>query len=396
MGQLSVNHPSARKYWSSVLSLSSFQNSEFYKMGLLKAKGEGDESAVIVKMDELVAGKKDGKRSGYEIDYDLEGPLFIKPTAGDNPIKGKEAKLSLFTDKIQINQDRVSIIDDGKFADGLVPYEFRERAKNRLSNEQWPLYFDERVIAKLAGALGDGTWQTIDNTKPTASARDIDGSVSSDGNDLRAPSSNRVVYGNNKASQSLITTSDLLSLDVIDQAILAGVRPAANLTNRRIVPPVMIGGRRAYVMLVDYVVLQAMNANTSGRFYDIERAKVQGGMKDSQLLDFTAYVYKSPMGVDVYLIAHPNLVKFSAATTGGQKVVRNLLLGQSALRVAYGREAKDIPQFSWHEETDDRGNQLVVTTGTTIGFQKCAYTTSELGTTREDWGVIAVDTYGNW
>jgi N4-gp56 family major capsid protein len=392
---LSVNHPSARKFWSANLSKSTNQFSFFYQSGLMKkASDPAASGAVIIQMDELTTTNSQGKASGYEVDYDMEGPLYIIPTAGDNPVKGKERRLSLFSDKLQINQDRVSVIDDGKFADGLVPYEFRERVKDRLSTQQWPQYYDERFLAKLSGALGQGNYLTIDTTKSTSSARDIDGSVASDGNDLRAPSSGRIVYGNGRAGQSTITAADTLSLDIIDAAILKAVQPASNTTLNRLMPPLIIGGRKTYVLLADYVTLQAMNANTSGRFYDIEKAKAQGGMKDSQLLDFISYVYKSPMGVDVAVVAHPNMVRFSAAVTGGQKVVRNLLLGQGAARIAYGRASKELPMYSWQEETDDRGNQLVVTSGTTVGIQKCAFNTTETGTSREDWAVIAVDTYG--
>lgn len=393
---LSVNHPSARKFWSMNLSRSVNQLGFFHESGLLKPKGEGDEGAAIIKMDQLMTAQGQGKKSGYEIDYDLEGPMLIIPTSGDNPVKGKEKKLSLFSDKIQINQDRVSVIDDGKFADGLVPYEFRDRVKNRLATQQWPTYFDERVIIKASGSVGDGTWQTVDSNQPVSSARDKDGSPASDGNDLRTPTSGRIIYGNGKANQAAMTTSDGLTLDVVDLALMQAVRPEKNSTLNRLMPPLIINGRQTFVLLCDYVTLQAMNAATSGRFYDIERAKLQGGMKDSQLLQFASFVYKSPFGIDVIFVPHPKLVKFSSATTGSVQVVRNLLLGHSAVRVAYGRDSNDLPQYSWHEETDDRGNQLVVTSGTTVGIQKCAFNTTETGTTREDWAVICIDTYGVW
>lgn len=407
MCPLSVNHPSARKFWAMDLSKSIAQDTFFYKAGLVKkASDPNNKAAVIIQMDELNTPKMGGKASGYEIDYDLEGPLSIIPTSGDNPVKGKEKKLKLYSDKIQINQDRVSVIDDGQFADGLVPYEFRERAKERLATQQWPTYYDERFIIKMSGSVGSGSWLTIDPVLPSSSARNIDGSVASDGNDLRAPSVGRAMFGATRYDGSVVTSvavgqaamsaSDVLSLDVVDQAILAAARPASNSSNYRLMPPLIIGGRKAYILLCDYVTLQYMNANTSGRFYDLERARVQGGMKDSALLDFASYVYRSPMGYDVYFVAHPNLVKFSATATGSVKVVRNLLLGHSAARIATGREAKELPQYSWHEETDDRGNQLVITSGTTVGIQKCAFNTTETGTTTEDWAVMAIDTYGDW
>ncbi len=39
---------------------------------------------------------------------------------------------------------------------------------------------------------------------------------------------------------------------------------------------------------------------------------------------------------------------------------------------------------------------MVVTSGTTVGIQKCAFNTTETGTSREDWAVIPIDTYAVW
>lgn len=396
---MTINHPAARKVWSNLLGKSVFQASFLLSSPLVKKAKAGEtipSDAVIVMMDELMDGKGQNKGSGYSIHYDLDGPLFGIPTAGDNVINGA-TKLSLYGDDIQINQNRFPVQNDGKFADGLVPYDFRDRARERLTTEFWKHYWDERLIIKASGSLGANTWVTVDSTKPTSSARNINGSVASDGNDLRAPSTGRIIYGNSRASQAAITTGDGLSLDVIDQAVLQAIRPASNSTLKRLVPTLTIDGRPALVLVADYVALQAMNANTSGRFYDLQRAGVQGGtMKANNVADWARYLYMSPMGVDVYIVPHPNLVKFTAAQTGGQKVVRNLLFGKGAMRVALGRESKEVGAFSWHEREVDEGNQLRITTGVVEGIQKSAFSTTETGSSREDWSTIAVDCFANW
>ena len=402
MGQETINSLSARQFWSQFLSKSYTQNSFFYSSGLVKKGGEGSQGAAIIEMNELITPKGGGKASGYQITYDLEGPALQFPTAGDNPIKGKEGKLSLYSDTIQINQDRMAVIDDGKFADGLVPYEYRARARERFSSQMWPIYFDERIIAKASGVLGDGTWLTIDTTQPVTNARNRNGSAASDGNNLRAPTTtanaSRIIFGNGKSNQAGLATTDKLSLDIIDAAILQAMRTDLNTAYNRLMPTLKLNGKDAFVFMADYTAITDLNQNSADRFYDLERAKIQGGKEMSALLNFTRYVYNSPMGVDVYIVPHPRMVKFSATTTGSVKACRNLLLGHSALRVAYGRESKDLPSFSWHEETDDRGNQLVITTGVTCGIQKCAFNTdsTDSGTTLQDWAVIAVDTYSNW
>lgn len=395
---MTVTHPSTRKVWSNLLQKSVAQASFLMGSPLIK-KVKANETipgdAVIVMQDELMAGVGQNKGSGYIINFDLEGPLFGYPTAGDNVISGS-TKLSLFTDQIQINQDRFSVQNDGKFADGLVPYDFLDRARERLTNEFWKHYWDERLIIKASGSLGSNTWYTVDATKATSSARNVNGSVASDGNDLRSPTSTRIIYGNGRAGQSTITTGDKLSLDIIDQAILQAIRPSANSTLKRVVPTLTLNGRPSFVLLADYVQLQGMNASTSERFYDLQRAQIQGGGNAKAFSDWATYFYRSPMGVDVYIVAHPNLVKFSAALSGGQKLCRALLLGQGALRVALGRESKEVGAYSWHDRPVDEGNQTRVTTGVVAGIQKPAYNTTETNSTREDYAVVAIDTYANW
>ena len=393
---MTVSHPSARKVWSNLLSKSVFQASFFLDSPMIKRVKANDaipSDAVIVMMDELMGGKGLNKGSGYSINYDLDGPLLGIPTAGDNVIQGFN-KLSLFSDQIQINQDRFPVQNDGKFADGLVPYDFLDRVRERAANEFWKHYFDERFITKSAGTLGANSWFTIDSTKATASARNVNGSVASDGNDLRAPGATRIVYGNAKGSAAAMTSADGLSLDLIDLAVLQSVRPSKNSTNKRLVAPLAIRTKPAFVFIADYLALQQMNAATSGRFYDLQRAAIQGGnAKITDIGDWASYRYASPVGVDVYIVAHPNMPKFTTYGAGALNAVRCLLMGKGFLRVAMGRQSKDVNSFDWHEREGDEGNQIIVTTGIVVGIQKAAYNTTETGTTREDYAGVALDVY---
>lgn len=395
---MTVSHPSARKVWANILEKSIYQASFFLDSPLVKRVNAGDSippDCVIAMQDELMNGKGPTKGAGYIINYDLDGPLFGIPTSGDNVIQGYN-RLSLFSDQIQINQDRFPVQNEGKFADGLVPYGFLERVRERATNDFWRHYYDERFVAKISGSLGVNTWVTIDPTKATSSARNVNGSVASDGNDLRAYAASRILYGNSKGSAAAMTTSDGLSLDIIDQAIMQAIRPASNSTLKRLVPTLTIAGRPAFVLLADYVTLQSMNANTSQRFYDLQRAGVQGGGSKKDICDWARYLYQSPMGVDVYIVPHPNLVKFNTYGGASLKAVRCILLGKGAVRLAMGRDSKDVGSFSWHEREADEGNQIIVTTGVVTGIQRTAYNTTETGTVREDYAALAVDVYANW
>jgi hypothetical protein len=141
-----------------------------------------------------------------------------------------------------------------------------------------------------------------------------------------------------------------------------------------------------------------MRANTSGRFYDEQRAAVQGGtLQTKDMGNWASYVYRSPVGVDVYIVAHPAMPGFTTYGSGSNlNATRCVAIGKGGICVAPGRESKDVGSFSWHERAVDEGNQTRVTTGVVTGLQKPAYNTTETGTTREDYAIVAIDTYCNY
>jgi hypothetical protein len=396
---LNTSHPAARRYFSALLEKSAFQSSYLLDSPLVKRIKPGESipsDAVIVMEDAFLGDSGNGgnKGSGYRIDYSLDGPVYGIPTAGDNTISGAK-KLALFNDTIEINQNRFPLESDGEFAEGLVPWDFLMRVRQKLTDDYFPHYWDERLLCKASGSLGSNSWVTLDPTAATSSARDVDGSPASDGNDLRAPSSNRVIYGNGRANQAAITTSDYCTLDILDRAVKLAVRPSANVTLKRTVPHLLIRKRPSFVWVIDITQAADLASKTNERFYDLQRAQIQGGNgKGNEIANWSTYFY-STLGYDVYIVVHPNLVKFSAAATGGQKVCRSLLFGRGAMRVALGRKTKSIGAFSWYQRELDEGNKTRVTAGVTEGIQKCAYSTTETGNTREDYAVIAIDTYAD-
>lgn len=394
---MTTTHPAARKVWSNLLERSTFQGSFFLDSPMIKrakAKDAIPADCVIVLMTDLIKGDSGATGGvGWIVNHDLEGPLFGIPFAGDNVITGFN-RLAVFTDQIQINQDRFAVQNEGKFADGLVPYDFLDRVRERAANEFWKFYFDERILIKMCGSVGVNAWVTIDPTQPTASARNVNGSAASDGNDLRSPSSARIIFGAGRASAATVTTADGLSLDLVDLAILQAVRPAKSSTLKRIVPTLTINSKDSLVLVADFRAVQFMAANTSGRQYDLARAAVQGGASPATINNWAAYTYLSPMGVTVYIVSHPNMPTFTTYGAGTNlNAARCVLLGRGAMRLAPGRDSKDVGSFSWHEREGDEGNQIVVTTGWTGGVQKSAYNTTETGTTREDYAMVTLDVY---
>ena len=70
------------------------------------------------------------------------------------------------------------------------------------------------------------------------------------------------------------------------------------------------------------------------------------------------------------------------------KAARALFLGRQAGVVAFGSPGTGL-RFDWNEESEDRGNQVVITTSSIFGVKKSSFT---IGGTSRDFGLIAVDT----
>jgi N4-gp56 family major capsid protein len=91
---------------------------------------------------------------------------------------------------------------------------------------------------------------------------------------------------------------------------------------------------------------------------------------------------------DVILHKHRGVIRFNDYGAGGNvNACRNLFMGRQAAVMAFGSPGTGL-RFDWHEETQDRGNQAVIDTGTIVGVKKAAFSID--GTSR-DFGVIAMD-----
>lgn len=394
---MDINHPSKRVLYANELSLVAWQKSFFFQAGLVKREGEtGWKDAPIIMMNRVEPYGSDGRPVGYLKYFDIMDFPYGYTTPGDQNIKGDEKRRKRFQDSIQINQERYSFESDGHFAETLVPGDFREQVLAHLEGDYWPLWFHEHGLCKLSGSLGSNSWRTIDSTQSTSSARDVKGSVASDGNDLRAPSTGRIIYGTGVANQAALTSAMGMSFDIIDRAVEQAYIPSKNTTNFRTVRPFREAAQDYYIMIADAQALAPLVQNVSARAYDLTKAMVQAGLPMAKVGKLDGFIYRSAFGPLVKIVPIQENVKFSDAATGSVQAARSQLLGADALRCFTSKASKDLPDFTWHEETDNRGNTVVVTTGLDVGFQKTAFLTTELGATRQDNGVVCIDTYCAW
>lgn len=393
-----LNSAQAVLRWSKDLQRAEGKNSWFRQSGYV---GKDPLKNVIIEMDDLEKG------DGARVRYSLRSAMRGSAVAGDNTLEGNEGSLDFLGDDIFLSQIRNGLKSRGKLSEQFVPYDLRAEIRDAQA-DYWGVFTDEEIIAKLSGAMGVGVWETLD---PTQSGYNVNGAPDFDGNALRAPSSNRIVIANGTNSTSgvvngtanAVTINDRFTLDLLDVAIMRATRLDANTATRRKVQPLRIGGQKILVCLMDTSQARDLKANMGSRWYDIEKARLIGGFKDSGLIQQSLGVYQGP-GISVALFAHEGMVKFNNFGVGANVLgARALLMGQSAGRMVYGRESAGTKErFFWHEEMDDRGNQLVVDSGMVVGFQKTSYeitpgqTSGALSASREDFGVIALDTAANW
>ena len=105
--------------------------------------------------------------------------------------------------------------------------------------------------------------------------------------------------------------------------------------------------------------------------------------------DAKSPIYRNALGeyAGIVLHKHRNVIRFDSTTgcSSGVTAARNLLLGAQAGVIAWGGNGGP-GRYSWNEETDDRGNALVITAGTIYGVSKITFNS-------KDFGVLAIDTY---
>lgn len=365
-----VNDPLAVARWRKELAKVAPKDSFFFQNGFVSSGNDN----IIKVLEDLKS------QAGYKITFGLRGNLQGGTVKGDSTLEGNEHDLKFFDDSLQINQERIALKTKGKADAQNVPYDLRAEMRDAHSI-WWGEHFDEVMIAKLSGSVGINTFETMDNPS-------VD--IAWDNNSLRANSTAavgaRMMFSGSATSKGTLSTSDTFSLTDIDRLLLKATRIDATTTRRKL-QPLRIGGQNMYVILIDKVLEHQLRTDTQGRFYDLEKAKIQGGFKDSALIQTSLGVYRN-----VIIHSHEGMIKFNDYGAGSVTAVRSLFMGAMAGAMAMGSD-NGANKFSWHEKMFDYDNKLGVATGCIWGFQKTSYATTQGGATREDYGVIALDSW---
>lgn len=326
------------------------------KQYFTKFMGTG-EGAVIVVLRDLE------KQAGEKITVDLFMKMTGDGVEGDNPIEGTTAEeaLTTFSDALFIDQRRKGTKSKGKMSEQRVLYNMRTKGRDALS-KWFAEDYDAQIMMYLAGARG------VDTTMHVPL-----GWTGRASNTLTAPDSTHLMYGGNATAKTDLDSADIMDLAVIDRLVakLETVDPA--------MLPISVDGEDKYVFLMHpWQAYDLRKSVSSNDWMDIQ--KRQG--KDS-------LIFKNALGEHngIVLHKHRNVIRFDDYGAGADQTAgRALLLASQAGMIAWGGSVKGTDRYSWNEETDDRGNALVITVGAIYGVKKSRFNS-------KDYGVLAVDTY---
>jgi N4-gp56 family major capsid protein len=151
------------------------------------------------------------------------------------------------------------------------------------------------------------------------------------------------------------------------------------------IQPVMIDGEEHFVLVMhpwcEYDVRTGVG---TGGWLDIQKALATSEGRNSPIC-------KGGLGLhnNIILHKHKGVIRFGDYGAGSNvAAARNLLMGRQAGVVAFGSPGTGL-RFDWNEELEDRGNQVVITTGSIFGVKKSRFTVEGVG---YDFGVMALDT----
>lgn len=356
---IGVGDPSAVKRFSSLIFVD--QAREGYWSNRFMRKG----ADAMVPVQILTELEND---AGDTIAFDLFAQARGKPVFGDDRLEGKEESLKKYSDSVAIDQIRYGNSAGGRMTRKRVLHDLRMIAR-KVQGDWWARFNDEALFCYVAGARGVND-DFIMDTDWTGYA----------GNTFQAPDANHLMYGGDATSKASLTADDTLTIGAIERIKLKAITMGGGTTGIPKVRPITIEGNSHYVFLMHSNDAYQLRINSStGQWLDLQKAAAAAEGRNNP-------IFKGGLGMvnDVILHEHNAVVRFNDYGAGTNlPASRCTLLGCQALVMAYGSPGSGL-RYDWHEETDDRGNEIVIDTSVINGIKKTRFN-------GQDYGVISMD-----
>lgn len=340
--------------------------------------GSGDQSEVPIQaLTDLES------QAGEKISYDLLAEMRMAPVEGSDNLEGREEQQRWFSDSLYIDQARCGGNIGGRMDRKRTIHNLREKELRRQSN-WWARLFDELLFIYLSGARGINTNFIL----PL-------GYTGRASNSLATPDASHRLYGATLGSDGLetgaatsyatIDANDKFSLKIVDRAKTRADAQGGGATGITVLQPCKIDGEGTFVCVMHTFQEDDLRAGTStGAWLDIQKAAATAEGRKSPLFKGSLGMYRGCI-----LHSHRNVIRFNDAGAGANvEAARALFLGAQAGVVAYGSKGTGM-RFNWHEEVTDRGDKVVITSGSIFGMKKARFTVDDVA---QDFGVFSLDT----
>lgn len=336
------------------------------------------------------------KERGDEVSFSIMHKLSKLPTMGDQRIEGRGEDLSRADFSLRIDQGRHLVDAGGRMSQQRTKFNLASSARTLLGT-----YFndlqDQCAVVHLAGARGD--FMADDVIVPLASHRDFKEIMI---NDVMPPTHNRHFFGGDATSLEAVDSSDVFSLNLVDNMALFIDEMAHPLQPVRLNGDELYGEDPYYVLYATPRQWNDWYTSTSGKDWNqmmvraVNRSKgFNHPLFKGECAMWRNILVRKYAGMPIRFytgsrvwISNNNLAATTQQIEVKTNIDRAMLLGAQALANAYGQ--KDGGHFNLVQKKTDMDNRTEIAINWINGLKKIRF---EDKTGRmQDHGVIAVDT----
>lgn len=355
-----------------------------------KQTGEG---APVVRINSLK------KESGDEVEMDLFFRLKGQPAIGDEELDGFMESIAKTGWKIKIDQVRKGVASGGRMTRQRTKHDLISIAK-AMMGPWWSDYLDQLTLIHLSGARGDtnrADWIIPPENNPRFERMMV--------NEVTPPTYDRHFFGGDATSFESIESSDIMTLDTVDNLRLE--------LDEMAFPPQPIRYHKDKAKMDNPFHILGVSPrqwDNFSRANNREFSKMQAdAVARSKWFDHPVFMGDVAMWKGILIKKMKYAIQFNtgstvttcqnnvAATTtqvtAGTNIHRALLLGGQALGYAMGMSGDPMQGGSYltiNTETKDHKNKKEHSIAAMFGLKKVRFTGSD--GRMNDFGVIGVDT----
>lgn len=307
------------------------------------------------------------KGPGDQITFGIRMQLNGAGFSENDLAEGNGEQLTTYNDALVINElgNVVGVKSRFTIDQQRVPFNLREEGRDGLS-DWWAKRYSVAFFNQVCG------FTPQNDVRYTGL------------NPVIAPSAGRIIRANGKASDDLLVAGDEFTLNLLDSVKLAATTATPPIR------PVKLGGgdrmRRDFnktltdkfvVMLHPNQIAQIRANTSSGQWFDIEKAAMQGGRVTE------SPIYSGAMGEYNGMIIRSaiDVTNGVHGTTGAEVTTakRGVMLGGQAAIMAFGQD-NGPNRYRWNEELFDHKRKLEISAWSIHGLKKSRYNAVDYGT----------------